>query len=321
MYRVRAEAARADPVHGSGHQGGRALRTGDTRRRDADTHRKRHVSAVKRQRASREILGQAFAELFGASEGRFRQNQQELVAAVPALHIRGPQHLGQSIADRCQHFIAAEMTVAIVDLLEPVQIQHGDRQGPARTFGSAQLDFEHLQGVLSVHASGQLVANAVVLCVEQQMDVAGHDANDRARRGDEPPFALGERRQSLANGEHARRLVARRQHETLVGLHGHALLRSIFGRARHRYRGEAFHFFERQRTLGRAVVNQGVPFGPPFEHHPHATIAREHRERTRGGVAKPIQIRGARQRLSEHHQCLKLLGPFELLAGCRRDLQ
>ena len=59
------------------------------------------------------------------------QQQGELVTALPGQHRPAREHPGGFLGHPQQHPVAGLVTGGVVDLLEVVQVQQGDRQGAA----------------------------------------------------------------------------------------------------------------------------------------------------------------------------------------------
>ena len=74
----------------------------------------------------------------GLGEGRqglgvvLRQHERELVAAEPRRQHVGREGLPQPAGHALQQAVAGRVAEAVVDLLEAVEIEHDDREGPRR---------------------------------------------------------------------------------------------------------------------------------------------------------------------------------------------
>src|SRR5690606_14736058 len=94
-------------------------------RGDADRDRDRGVLAAA-PRADR--AADPLRLLPCALERRMRQHEQELLPAVAPQRIGAAQRGGQRGGDLPEHHVARLVAVAVVDLLEVVDIEHADRE-------------------------------------------------------------------------------------------------------------------------------------------------------------------------------------------------
>ena len=105
-------------------------------RGDADAHRDRDGLAARDHREGRHLPPHRLGGLLRPDQRRVGKNDQELVAAVPAPHVRAPQHARELRADGAEQIVAAQVPQFVVDRLEMVDVEHQDRQrlsGTARS--------------------------------------------------------------------------------------------------------------------------------------------------------------------------------------------
>src|SRR5450759_1325244 len=111
-----------------------------------------------------------------AGRRRFRQHDEEFVAAVTAAKVAAPQDLAEALPDRGQDFVAAQVAVPVVDALELVDVEHHDRQRGFAAARARDLHFERVQTVRAVETSRQRVAQAVVAHFREELHVMERDA-------------------------------------------------------------------------------------------------------------------------------------------------
>ena len=78
-----------------------------------------------------ELPTEAFGELHGAIEIGARQEGRQLLAAEPGAEIGFTQAEPQAIGSTPQRRVAGRMAVAVIDLLEVIQIDHDHGAGQA----------------------------------------------------------------------------------------------------------------------------------------------------------------------------------------------
>ena len=167
-----------------------ASRTSESTRRsvpdpagDADRDRDRQVRVA----LDREALAlDERAQLLG-QDGAFvdvglGEDQHEFLAAVPADHVGRPQVRAERLGDAAQDHVAGRMAVRVVDGLEVVDVDEGDRQRALVAAGALDLGEERRQERLAVRDARQAVEGGQVVGLGQR----DRDAVDRARRGDLP---------------------------------------------------------------------------------------------------------------------------------------
>ena len=110
----------------------------------------------------RRVLGQGLAELIdqlqraaGVGAG---QNQQKLLTTITADAVVTPQTLLKMVRAVPEHVIADQVAVAVVDLLEVIQIEHGDGQRCVLAAGTLQLVGELFKYRQAIGQPGERVA-------------------------------------------------------------------------------------------------------------------------------------------------------------------
>jgi len=87
----------------------------------------------------------------------FGQEQKELLAAVAAETIYVANIRGNRQRERAQDFIACRMTMAIVDVLEMIEIDDGDGERTARSVYPPDFLVEFFKNVTAVECARQLI--------------------------------------------------------------------------------------------------------------------------------------------------------------------
>src|SRR5581483_12036147 len=110
-------------------------------------------------------------------------------------------------ADLHEDVIARQVAVHIVDAFEPVDVEHehGKRMAVARR--PRELCLERLDGVGSIEAAGESIANTSIARFDENLHVADRYRGQRSRGLDYAPFAGREPRQ-VANQDGADRRSA-----------------------------------------------------------------------------------------------------------------
>ena len=105
-----------------------------------------------------------------------REQDQELVAAVPAHRVRIADRGLQSAGHELQDLVADRMAMGVVDLLETIEV-HEQNADPARTaLGQRDGALETIQHERPIRGAGQLVVLAVS---GQLVQAADHRLRDR----------------------------------------------------------------------------------------------------------------------------------------------
>ena len=83
---------------------------------------------LERRSGSLDLLAQPLGERLRALEGRLRQDDRELLAAVAREDLVAADALLDDARELLQHEVAREVAVDVVDLLEVVDVEHDERQ-------------------------------------------------------------------------------------------------------------------------------------------------------------------------------------------------
>ena len=92
-------------------------------------------------------------------ERRRRQDEHELLAAVPARDVPRPRRAAEQRAEARQDDVARLVAEGVVEVLEPVDVEEDQRQRPVLALRAAQLPIERLLHVPAVEQPGQRVAD------------------------------------------------------------------------------------------------------------------------------------------------------------------
>ena len=102
-------------------------------------------------------LAQPLGQRLGLVEAGVGQQDGELVAAEPGQHVARPQRGAQPRADLAEQVVAGVVAEAVVDLLEPVEVEQQQRgRAPGGRRGRATRSAALEQGA-AVGQPGQLV--------------------------------------------------------------------------------------------------------------------------------------------------------------------
>ena len=85
------------------------------------------------------------------------QHERELVAAEAADRVHRPQRLAQQLDQPHEHGVAGGVALAVVDRLEVVEVEHGERERPARARRLGQLRLQALVEPAAVERAGERV--------------------------------------------------------------------------------------------------------------------------------------------------------------------
>src|SRR5437667_896619 len=95
------------------------------------------------------VEGQALANAVGNEPGRvefsFREDDGKFVAAIARCDVNFAAIDAENVAQAAQSPAAYEMSMRVVDLLQPVQIEQEEREGPSRAVGSLDLSVERFE--------------------------------------------------------------------------------------------------------------------------------------------------------------------------------
>jgi len=92
-------------------------------RRDAKTHRESDARARHQHRHFLDAAADAFGDDFGVGCGSAGQQDQEFLAAIPPERIALAELAGNRVDHATQALIAGAMSVAVVDVLEMIEIE------------------------------------------------------------------------------------------------------------------------------------------------------------------------------------------------------
>mmetsp|Transcript_78082 Transcript_78082/g.216633 ORF Transcript_78082/g.216633 Transcript_78082/m.216633 type:complete len:362 (+) Transcript_78082:2231-3316(+) len=124
---------------------GTQIGMGRARRRQADTDRQRRLGRAVGQALRAQLVAQQLQHALGLGHAETRQQRDELLAAQPRDHIRvALETLVEQGRDALQGRIASSRAMGLIELLELVQIQHGQGQQPALTLGTLELAAQRL---------------------------------------------------------------------------------------------------------------------------------------------------------------------------------
>src|SRR6266436_4021942 len=113
------------------HQQGEFRRLFALESTSTETRSDRHVFAVKRKLFRGKTLAEAFDSRFDIALADMRQYQQKFIAAHSPADIRCPRIFFEDRGKFLQHLIASIVAIAIVDILEGVQVRVNHPQGIA----------------------------------------------------------------------------------------------------------------------------------------------------------------------------------------------
>ena len=221
------------------------------------------------------LLAESAHELLGCGGrrvgARAREHDGELVTAEP-VRLADPAQLARDVSE---HAVADRMAVAVVDLLEVVEVEEADGQRLARGRGLLELDLELLLEVTVVAETGQRVgqrephgAQRVVRRALVQRDGDERaDEDERERRRlrpeDDEREADGEHDRERRSGRERRRAEERQERLAATSARGP---RRSAGRRRRRRRS-------RRRAPRRGAAPRGRPESNGVIATPAATAA------------------------------------------------
>ena len=120
-------------------------------------------------------MGYPRAQAFGYDQRalgtRLRQNQHKLIAAQARRGINSTQLLTKALGQPAQRRVAGVVTYRIVQLLEPVEIEHYQRQRLVRTSGHQQIFIKLRLERTAIVATGQRVGEGLLLNLREQVRV------------------------------------------------------------------------------------------------------------------------------------------------------
>ena len=105
---------------------------------------------MRRHRARGQCLAQPLGETLGAFEVGLGKEDGELLAAVPRRRTDLADGRAQDVGERLKDVVASLVAVAVVDLLEVVEVGEDEREAPAEALGAGDLALERLFEVAAV---------------------------------------------------------------------------------------------------------------------------------------------------------------------------
>ena len=115
-------------------------------------------------------------------DARIDERERELVAAESRAQVRAPDGLRQPRRDFAQHVVAGTVAGGIVDAIELIDVDDGERERPMGAGRSHQLHREALLEVRAVQQTREVVANRRE---PQPSRPRRDDARQHHRRGDD----------------------------------------------------------------------------------------------------------------------------------------
>ena len=109
----------------------------------------------------RERTGDGFDSRFGRGHGEALNHAQKLVAAVANRQIVCPELEPKALGHSHDESIARSVPLGIVDYLEMVDVDEGNREGLAGTKGTCHFSFEYEQARSPSVGAGQRVERGV----------------------------------------------------------------------------------------------------------------------------------------------------------------
>ena len=161
------------------------------------------------------------AKVFGNTRctfrGRVGQNEEELLAAIPASFVADAECLAQDPSDADENLVAAEMPLPVVDRFEVIEVEHHDRQRHVRALRAAQFGPEPLDAVVPGHASGQRFDDGEIANLAEKLHVLDRDRQQRRGGVENLPLLLGERQVVVANAQDTDEFLLRDEGERMPG--------------------------------------------------------------------------------------------------------
>ncbi len=121
------------------------------------------------------VVGQDFADTVGHAVGfgflRLRENQGEFVTAIARGGIDGPTVNAENISKATDGAAADEMTVAVIDGFQAIQIEKQDSERAAGAVGALGFVFEDVEETAGVGEAGERVADGHVANALEEVGV------------------------------------------------------------------------------------------------------------------------------------------------------
>ena len=167
--------------------------------RDADAGTEELLLAFQEERLLHhfeEPLGHLDGLVAGSCAGEILAQHGELVAAETRHRVTGPQDAAQSFAERHEQRVAGVVAEAVVDELEPVEVEEQHRDGCVVTPGAREGEHEELEEQRAIRKSGQRVVMGLVRELSLELFALDRDARQLHGHRDEV-FLLSCRRDGL----------------------------------------------------------------------------------------------------------------------------
>lgn len=126
-------------------------------RGDARAEGDHHLLLVGHEEFAREFALQAHQGLVGVVLGGFGQQDDELFAAEARQHVLRAQVLAHDAGQVDERVVAGLVAEAVVELLEVVDVEQGDREPAAAALGACGFGLEHFFEATAVERAGELV--------------------------------------------------------------------------------------------------------------------------------------------------------------------
>ncbi|MND95327.1 hypothetical protein D3C80_875810 [compost metagenome] len=97
-------------------------------RRDANRDRNGHGFAFEVEWAGLNGAPKRFGQFDPRAQWRGRNQQDELFATESRNKVRGPQALAQFVGDDFQDLVTGQVAVVVIDVLEVIEVEHGQQQ-------------------------------------------------------------------------------------------------------------------------------------------------------------------------------------------------
>ncbi len=152
---------------------------------DADRDRDRQVRvALDREALALDEVAQLLHQDGALLDVGLGEDQHEFLAAVAADHVAGAEVRAERLGDAAQDDVAGGVAVGVVDGLEVVDVDEGDRQRPLVAAGTLDLGEERGQEGAAVGHAGQAVERRQVVGL-------GHRDRDAVDRATEAALEAG----------------------------------------------------------------------------------------------------------------------------------
>lgn len=132
-------------------------------------------------------------------EAGFWHQHRELLAAETAEHVAAAGDPAQLVRDRLKHGVAGRMAVSVVDRLEPVDVEQGERKRTAAAIGADHLGLHLGHQLAAVRQAGQRVRRRLFVQFPGQAErMAMRPGRARHRRHQQGDHQRADREEDLA---------------------------------------------------------------------------------------------------------------------------